>query len=147
MGLGAAASPAPEGKASWKLPCGIFLTLLFVVLLTGGIFASIYFLLNNSEANKVAQAGLRQDPSAREALGEIESFGLPWGSISTSSGGTGEAAFSLSVTGSKNSGKFFATLKKENDLWVMTSGRLVLKDGRTVPIPAYDPQRTKIRSP
>ncbi len=107
-----------------------------IVALVLGIIGFVFYLIKNSEANQIAQEVLRKDPAVYEAIGEVQDIGWPIGSVSTSGGGTGQASFSMSVEGSKGKGKYFATLAKVNGIWRMTSGRMQLPDGRSIPVGA-----------
>jgi hypothetical protein len=114
----------------------VFSIFLFILLVIGGIVTFVFYQIKNSEANKIAVAALRESPAAHQALGDIQSVGWPIGSFSVEGGGSGKASMSMSVKGSKAKGKYYASLLRVNGLWNLTSGRLELKDGGSIPIAA-----------
>lgn len=136
MAPGPPGYPAPKKKSP---VLKIFLIIAVVVfLLVVGFVAAMFFIvrgaIKNSDAYKVAIQTLRQSPAAADALGEIKEFGFPMGSISTNAGGSGQASFSMSVTGTKTSGHYYATLIRVNGQWRFVSGRLELDSGRSIDI-------------
>lgn len=106
-----------------------------ILIFVGGIVA-IFFgarsLLKNSDANKAAVQALRESPSVSRALGDIRDIGTPMGNISTGIGGSGSADLSMSVEGSRGSGRYYATLERRSGKWFVLSGRVDLRDGRSV---------------
>ncbi|MGH9822370.1 MAG: cytochrome c oxidase assembly factor Coa1 family protein, partial [Blastocatellia bacterium] len=106
------------------------------ILIFVGAIVAIFFgarsLLKNSEANREAVQALRESPSVSRALGDIRDIGTPMGNISTASGGSGSADLSMSVEGSRGSGRYYTTLARRNGKWVVLSGRVDLRDGRSV---------------
>ena len=118
--------------SGFKIGCGV--AALFIVILgfVGGIFGFVIYAIKNSDAHKLALDVLKTSPEVREAIGEVESTGWPMGSLKTSGGGSGFASFSESVKGDKGKGKYYATLVKENDVWVFKSGRLEYGPGKSV---------------
>lgn len=124
-----------SSKFPWKLIV-ILVTVFFVLILglVGGIVALVFYQIKESDAAKLAMSSLKSNPAAREALGEVESFGWPLGSFKTEGGGSGKATLSMSVTGGKATGKYYATLVRTNGVWNLASGRLEMPDGRSIPI-------------
>ena len=121
------------------LGCGV------LILLGGGvavaIFLGVRYAFKTSEAAQAAVLALKQSNSARQALGEITDIGTPMGSISSQAGGSGEASLTASVTGTKSSGRYYATLIRRNGQWLVVSGRIELSDGRSV---AMEPQGASV---
>lgn len=106
-----------------------------IVFLTGLFIAALFYFLSNSEPAKMTVKVVRESPVIRQALGEIQDVGWANGGISTRSGGSGTANFSVSVKGSLAKGKFYAYFVKRHDVWAYDSGRLRLDNGRSINVP------------
>src|SRR5262245_8185364 len=138
--LASPASPSPSPAApgatrpvALKIGCIVgLIVFVMTVFLVFGIVGSIFYGIKKSTANQISVEALKKNPAAHEALGEIEKIGWPIGSISVQGSGSGNASFSMSVKGSKAQGKYYATLKKVNGLWILQSSRLQMKDGRSI---------------
>lgn len=120
-----------EDRVRRLWPLWLALSLLATALFIGGL---LYF-LGQSEPAKMTSEVLRRSPVVRQAIGEIQAIGWANGGITTRSGGSGTANFTVSVKGSLAEGKFYAYFQKRHDLWQFESGRLRLDDGRSISIP------------
>jgi hypothetical protein len=109
---------------------------LLVLVLLGGvaIFYGIRQALKSSDAYQTAVKTLKQSPTVAKALGEITDTGIPSGSVSVENGGSGNAAFRMSVEGTLASGEFFVSMVRINAQWMVASGRVELEDGQSVEI-------------
>ncbi len=90
--------------------------------------------LKSSQAYTAAVAALKQNKDASEKLGEIKNTGFPIGSYSENTDGTGKAAFTMSVEGTKASGRYSVTLTRRNSVWQVEAGILNMSDGTAVQI-------------
>jgi hypothetical protein len=99
---------------------------------SAGVVGFVFYKLKDSEPARLAVQSLRQNPTAVQALGEIQKTGWPVGSFSVEGGGSGHASFSISVLGTKAKGKYFVTLLRENNVWRLQSSRLQLADGTSL---------------
>ncbi|MDQ3805634.1 MAG: cytochrome c oxidase assembly factor Coa1 family protein, partial [Acidobacteriota bacterium] len=131
----AAAPPRRKSRA------GKILLLVFGVflVLAGGAAVAVYYgvryfadSVKSSEPYRVAEKELRGSPAAAEALGEIKSTGFPLGTFNTEAGGSGHAAFTMSVEGTKASGQYAAVLTRQSGEWRVTSGILRMSGGEVV---------------
>src|SRR3712207_8880983 len=59
---------------------------------------------------------LKESAEAREYLGEVKETGFPLGNVKESTGGTGSAAFTMSVEGSKASGQYVRSEEHTSEL-------------------------------
>ncbi|HEX5034560.1 MAG TPA: cytochrome c oxidase assembly factor Coa1 family protein, partial [bacterium] len=84
----------------------------FVLFATGVFIAGLFYFLSNSEPAKMTVQIAKTSPAVRQALGEIQDVGWANGGISTRSGGSGTANFTVSVKGSMAKGKFYAYFVK-----------------------------------
>ena len=139
---GASLAVAPPStaseKAKRKSPAPKFILIgccLLILLAAGGVIAVFYgikYAFKSSEAGLAAVQTLKQSDNARASLGEVTDVGTPMGSISSEAGGSGDASLSMPVTGTKASGKYYATLQRRNGQWFLVSGRIELADGRSI---------------
>ena len=112
---------------------------LLILLAAGGAVAVLYGIkhaFKSSDAGKAAVQAVKQSDNARKTLGEITDVGTPMGSISSETGGSGNASLSMSVTGAKAIGTYYATLQRRNGQWFVVSGRIELTDGRSINVEA-----------
>jgi hypothetical protein len=109
--------------------------LIFSLIATGLFIAGIFYFLSQSEPAKMTHQVLRSSPVVRQAIGEIQDIGWANGGMSTRSGGSGTANFTVSVKGTKGKGKFYSYFQKRHDIWQYESGRLRLDDGRSINVP------------
>jgi hypothetical protein len=112
---------------------------LLMLLAAGGavaVFYGIKYTLKSSDASKAAVQAVKQSDNAHKTLGEITDVGTPMGSISSEAGGSGNASLSMSVTGAKAIGTYYATLQRRNGQWFVVSGRIELTDGRSINVEA-----------
>jgi len=129
--------PPPKKKSS----CGkiILIIAIILLLLGGGLAVAIYFgyqkleqTLKSSEAYTVALTALKANEEVKEQLGEIEDTGFPLGAFSTNANGTGNAAFVMSVQGSKGSGQYEVELVRSNSVWRLVKGVVRTNSGQTI---------------
>ena len=98
-----------------------------ILLFGGGIFYFVMSLLKSSGAYEMAMETLRNNSRAIELLGEpIEDGMFPMGSVETS-GSSGYADLSISVSGPKASGKLYVLANKWMEDW--RAEHLVLEVG------------------
>jgi TonB family protein len=123
--------------------CGkiILILAIIMVLIGAGIAAAIYYgyraaekALKSSEAYTLAVKALKENPEVQEKLGEINDTGFPIGSFSQDAGGSGKAAFVMSVHGSKGSGQYQVELTRSLSVWRLNTGVVRLSNGETIRI-------------
>jgi Cytochrome oxidase complex assembly protein 1 len=96
---------------------------LGAIVLFGGIFGGVFYLLMSSDAYKLGVARLQANAAAVNALGAPVTTGLPMGQIKIN-GASGTAALNFSVTGTKASGRLFVEAIKKDGGWSLTSLKL-----------------------
>jgi TonB family protein len=133
----------PMAQPAKKSSCGKIILIVVIILLVlgGGLAAAIYFgyqqlekTLKSSEAYSVAVAALKENEEVKEQLGEIKDTGFPLGAFSTSADGSGNAAFAMSVQGTKASGQYEVNLVRSNSVWRLTKGVVRTNSGNTIQI-------------
>lgn len=139
---GVGAQSAPRQPPRRKSRAGKILLIVFSVLVVLGVGAgaAIYFgyqhfksSIKSSEAYRVAEDELKRNSRVAEKMGEIKETGFPVGTYKEQGDGTGNAAFTVSVVGTKASGRYFVTMDKERGAWRVTNG-FVKIDGEDEPI-------------
>jgi TonB family protein len=134
------APPVPPPR---KSSCGkiILIVGIILILLTGAIAAAIYFgyryldkTLKNSEPYTLAVNALKADPQVKEQLGEITETGFPLGAYTSNADGSGDAAFTMSVKGTKTSGQYQVQLKRRNNVWQIENGSVRLANGEIITV-------------
>lgn len=132
---GAGAQSAPRQQPRRKSRAGKILLIVFTVLVVLGVGAGAlaYFgyralkgSIKSSEAYGVAERELRESRRAADVLGEIKETGFPIGTYKQEADGTGQAAFTMSVSGTKAGGRYFVTMAREGGTWHVTHGLLKL---------------------
>jgi TonB family protein len=143
---GAPQSPMLGGQmpqAKKKSSCGKIILIVGIILLVlgAGLAAAIYFgyhkleqTLKSSEAYTVALKALKENPEVKEQLGDIKETGFPLGAFSQSADGSGNAAFVMSVQGSKASGQYEVNLTRSSSVWHLTRGVVRTASGETIVI-------------
>ena len=130
--------PPPPAK---KSSCGKIILILVIILavLGAGLAAAIYFgyhkleqTLKASEAYTVAVNSLKQNEEVKEEMGDIKDTGFPLGAYSQNADGTGNAAFVMSVEGSKATGQYEVELVRSNSVWRLVKGTLRVNGGSTI---------------
>lgn len=133
----------PMGPPPRKSSCGkiILIVAMILVLLGIGIATALYFgyryaekTLKSSEAYTVAVAALKESPEVKDKLGEITDTGFPLGAFSQNADGSGDAAFSMSVQGSKETGRYSVALKRRNSVWRLEEGTVSLSNGDIIQV-------------
>ncbi len=131
------------GQPAKKSGCGKIILILVIILLVlgGGVAAAIYFgyhklesTLKSSEAYTVALNALKENEEVRNELGEIKDTGFPLGAYDQRGDGSGDAAFTMTVQGTKDSGRYDVTLKRSNSVWRLESGSLRTDSGKTIQV-------------
>lgn len=126
-----------------KSSCGKIILILGIifVLLLGAVAAAIYFgygalekKLKSSEAYTVALQTLKNNPEVQEKMGEIQDTGFPIGAYTTNSDGSGDAAFVMSVTGSKTTGQYKVEMRRRDSVWKIVKGDVSLANGEVINI-------------
>jgi len=92
------------------------------------IFVGVFGMLKDSDAYKLAQAGLDADARVAEVVGRPFSTGIPMGAIEVS-GPNGAASLSFSVEGPKGKGTAFVEARKALGQWKIE--RLVFEEEGT----------------
>jgi len=133
----------PMGPTPRKSSCGkiILIVVIVLVLLGMGIAAAVYFgyryaekTSKSSAAYTVAVTALKENPEVRDKMGEITDTGFPIGAFSQNSDGSGDAAFTMSVHGSKETGRYSVELKRRNGVWKLESGNVRLSNGDIIQV-------------
>ena len=126
-----------------KSSCGKIVLILGVILilLLGAVAAAFYFgygalekKLKSSEAYTVAVQTLKDNPEVQEKMGEIQDTGFPLGAYTQNSDGSGDAAFVMSVTGSKTTGRYKVEMRRSNSVWKIVKGDVQLANGDVIDI-------------
>lgn len=136
--MGGPVVPPPRKSSCGKI---ILILGIILVLLAAGIAAAVYFgyrylenTLKSSEAYTVAVNALKENSEVREKLGEIKETGFPLGAFTTNADGSGDAAFTMSVQGTKGSGQYSVELKRRNHVWEILSGNVRTSSGDVIRI-------------
>ncbi|HET6893146.1 MAG TPA: cytochrome c oxidase assembly factor Coa1 family protein, partial [Pyrinomonadaceae bacterium] len=133
----------PPVQPARKSSCGKIILIVGIILslLTGAIAAAIYFgyryldkTLKNSEPYTLAVNALKADPQVKERLGDITETGFPLGAFTTNADGSGDAAFTMSVKGTKGSGHYQVELKRRNHVWRIENGFVSLSSGEIITV-------------
>lgn len=147
-------SPAPQQftgsgmvQQKKKSGCGKALLVLAIIgaLLAAVIGGGAYYFygvlgdkLKSSEAYTVAVSALKESPQVAEKLGTITETGFPLGSFNESDGGTGAAAYHMSVKGTKTNGTYDVVMSRRAGKWYLTTGRVKLASGETINLRSPD---------
>lgn len=132
--------PVPPAR---KSSCGkiILIVGIILILLTGAIAAAIYFgyryldkTLKNSEPYTLAVNALKADPQVKQQMGDITETGFPLGAYTSNADGSGDAAFTMSVKGTKTSGQYQVQLKRRNNVWQIENGSVQLANGEIITV-------------
>jgi TonB family protein len=130
-----------------KSGCGKALLVLAIIgaLLAAVIGGGAYYFygvlgdkLKSSEAYTVAVSALKESPQVAEKLGTITETGFPLGSFKEGDGGTGAAAYHMSVKGTKTNGTYDVVMSRRAGKWYLTTGRLKLASGETINLRSPD---------
>lgn len=131
----------PTVPPAKKSSCGkiILIVVIILLLLGGGLAVAIYFgyhkleqTLKSSEAYTVALNALKTNEEARDQLGDIIDTGFPLGAYSANADGSGNAAFVMSVQGTKESGQYEVNLVRSNSVWRLEKGILRTNSGQII---------------
>ena len=113
-------APSPTWFArnwKWLLPVGILLSLLLFASFVGGIFLVVESSFQHSDSYVQALARVRADPLVVQKIGQpINAGWLVSGSINVS-GNSGDADFSIPITGPKGKGTLYVVAKKTAGSW------------------------------
>jgi hypothetical protein len=110
--------------------------------LLAAIFGGPFYILNHSEAYQLGVSRLEASREAVNLLGTPITSGMPTGSVSTT-GATGDAALSFSVSGPKGTGTVFLAATRQNGIWSLLSLKLKV-DGHDGLIDLLRPTRAEI---
>lgn len=136
--MGGQMGPPPR-----KSSCGKILLILGVILLllVMGVAAAIYFgyhklqdTLKSSEAYTTAVRALKESPEVNDKLGDIVDTGFPLGAFTQNADGTGNAAFTMSVQGTKSTGQYGVELVRHKSVWKVRSGNVKLANGEVIEV-------------
>jgi hypothetical protein len=123
-----------------KSGCGKAIVILLVIglvligLAGGGVYYAYRVLgdkLRSSEAYTVAVSTLKSDPTVADKLGAITDTGFPLGAFHEDMNGTGDAAYHLSVKGTKANGTYDVAMTRRAGKWYLQTGKVTLADGET----------------
>lgn len=135
---GAGALPPKKSSGCGKIA---LIVLIILVLIGVGIAGAIYYgyryaegKLKSSEAYTTAINALKENAEAREQLGEITETGFPIGAYSQDAGGSGKAAFVVSITGTKGKGQYQVELNRSDGVWRVIKGTLRMVNGETIDV-------------
>lgn len=110
---------------------------LVMILSVAGLVFGITSAMRGSDAFRMTMDAARADPRITQVLGEdFESSTFFTGGVSTSADGTGEAGYSIPVSGSKGAGTLYSRLRREAGVW--TIHNLALTSGDHPPIVIID---------
>jgi hypothetical protein len=118
---------------------------LGVIVLFGGIFGGVFYLLKSSDAYQLAVSRLQANTAAVSILGAPISTGMPLGQIKIN-GASGRAALDFSVTGTKARGRLLVEALKQNGVWSLKVLKLKI-DGRDDVIDLLKDSRVELRTP
>lgn len=130
---GAGADAAPPYAPRRKSRVGKILLVVFGVLVVLGVgagalayfgFKALKGSIKSSEAYAAAERELRESPRVAERMGEIKETGFPVGTYEQEGDGTGKAVFTVSVQGTKASGRYFVTMERARGAWRVTEGHV-----------------------
>ncbi len=141
--------PGGQVQASWDVgPQGqppqrksrvgkiLLIVLAVLVLIGAGAGAAVYYgyrylesSLKSSEAYQMAESELRRSAAVAERMGEIRSTGFPVGSYRVDADGSGFATYTMSVEGTKASGRYFVTMAREAGVWKIMRAFVQVDDG------------------
>ncbi|MBA3241482.1 MAG: TonB family protein [Acidobacteria bacterium] len=133
-------SPQPPRR---KSRAGKILLILatFLILVVAGAGAAIYYgyryvegNLKSSEAYQSAEAALKQSDAVAAKLGEIRETGFPVGTYKVDADGSGFATYTMSVVGTKASGRYFVSMERKAGTWRIMRAFVKLDDGEDVSI-------------
>ena len=123
--------------------CGkiILIIAILLLLIAGGVAAAVYFgyhkleqTLKSSEAYTVAVNALKENREVKEKLGDIQDTGFPLGAFNQDASGSGQAAFTMSVQGTKGSGQYQVDMVRRNSVWHLQEGSVRLTNGEVIHI-------------
>jgi TonB family protein len=133
----------PVAQPAKKSSCGKIILIVVVILLVlgAGLAAAIYFgyhkleqTLKSSEAYTVAVKALKENKEVKDQLGEIKDTGFPLGAFNTNANGSGNAAFVMSVQGTKANGHYEVNLLRSNSVWHLEKGIVRTDAGQVINI-------------
>ncbi|HVF57777.1 MAG TPA: TonB family protein [Pyrinomonadaceae bacterium] len=135
------AAPQIPQPPKRKSRAGKILLILFglLIFIGAGAGLAIYFgykyvesSLKSSEAYKKAEGELKRSGVVAEKLGKIKSTGFPVGSFRVDADGSGEASYTMSVEGTKASGRYFVTMARRGGDWRISRAFVKLDGGEMV---------------
>ncbi|MDT7603514.1 MAG: periplasmic protein TonB [Acidobacteriota bacterium] len=144
--FGAQSSPQPLSGGGMmqqrkKSGCGkALLIVLIICLLLLGVLGGLGYYgyralgdkLKSSEAYTVALNALKENSTVAEKMGAIKETGFPLGTFNEQAGGTGEAIYHMSVTGTKTTGTYDVVMIRRGGKWYLTNGKLTLASGEVI---------------
>lgn len=127
-----------KNRNVWLLTCavfaGVFLIIIACTAFILGIFAVVFGAMRSSTPYQEALVAVQTDATAIELLGEpIEAGWLMSGSINTS-GSSGDASFSIPVSGPKGKGTVYVEAYKSGGVWQYTQLYLEVEGEPRVPL-------------
>lgn len=112
----------------------LFISLAFVgsVLLIG-FFGGVTYLIKSSHAYQLSEQYIQVNPWVRKEVGSKMTLGLSSGNVSTS-GASGEANFTIYVSGDKGQITVTTVLEKTGGQWVIIEAAYTDKEGEYIDI-------------
>jgi hypothetical protein len=127
-----AARPAPgwmQRNWKWAVPVMAVCATAIVAALIAGLLFGVRSMMLGSEPYQVALREAQLDPKLSKRLGSpIEPGFMPTGSIHTS-GGSGEAALQIALSGPKGEATLFVDARRQAGEWRYRSLRVAFADG------------------
>ena len=104
-------------KWTWAVPSGCLLLVLVVALFIGSIFFFVFSMMKSNDAYQHALAAARKDPEVAAALGQPLHEGWFISGNFEENGASGQASFSIPVSGPKGSGTVYVEARKAAGQW------------------------------
>jgi len=101
----------------WAAPTGCLLVVLLVLCFVSAIFFFVFSMMKSNDAYQHALAAARQDPEAVAALGQPLEEGWFVSGNFEENGASGQASFSIPVSGPKGSGTVYVEARKSAGQW------------------------------
>lgn len=137
---------AGQGKKSGGCAKALVIVLVIGLVLVGAAGGIGYYAyralgdkLKSSEAYTVAISTLKSDPTVADKMGTITDTGFPLGAFHEDANGTGDAAYHLSVKGTKANGTYDVEMSRRAGKWFLNVGRVKLDDGEVINVKSPTP--------
>jgi len=101
----------------WAAPTGCLLLVLLVALFVGSIFFFVFSMMKSNDAYQHGLATARKDPEVVMALGQPIQEGWFVSGNFEENGASGQANFSIPVSGPKGAGTLYVEARKAAGQW------------------------------